>query len=889
MPLVPGTKLGPYEISTALGAGGMGEVYRARDTRLSRDVAIKVLPLHLSSNPDLKARFEREARSISSLSDPHICTLYDVGHQDDIDFLVMELLDGETLADRLQRGALPLKQALQCGIDIAQALEKAHRNGIVHRDLKPGNIMLTKAGAKLLDFGLAKPAKSIAATVSGSAATMAAPLTGEATIVGTFQYMSPEQIHGESADARTDIFALGAVLFEIVTGKRAFQGKSQISIMSAILEEEPEPISALQPLAPPGLDRVIKACLAKDPEERIQTAHDVKLQLEWIRDAAPQAGLPAPPAARRRIRRRMSWAVAGILMATLGFFAGMYFRPWKGPGLPIVSQISPPERASFSFQGVSAGPPVLSPNGQRLAFVAVDSDGKQRLWVRQLNAAKAQPLEGSDDSAFPFWSADSRYIGFFANKKLSRIDASGGPVFTTADVAASWGGTWSRDDTILFASADCIYRIPASGGTPQQVTKLDASRGEDSHLWPQFLPDGRHFLFYAQSKDPQNSGTYAATLDGGEPKLLMRGDSNAVYSPPGYLLFVRQGTLMAQRFDPDNLRLTGEAVPLAQHAAANLTLGRSNLTASENGILTYAAGNASAGDNRISWFGRNGKPMADTGEPGAYFSPRISPDGRKLAIALGIPGTSNYNIWVFDLVRGVPTRITFSSSLDGQPAWSPDGKTVVFTSNRSGQFHIYQTTADGTGDASPIVADDAGEYNPSFSADGRYLVYRRLSAQSGAHYEIWAIPLYGDRKPFPVVSQTDAAHPALSPDGKWLAYSSQESGRPETYVVPFPQGNAKWRVSTDGGDWPRWRHDGKELFFLSRDQKITSAGISTDGTSLVVGKLAPLFQVNVPISLGWFYDVSADGNRFVVLNQAPRQTTEPLTLVVNWPVLLKKQ
>ena len=891
MTLVPGTKLGPYEISTALGAGGMGEVYRARDTRLSRDVAIKVLPSHLSSDPDLKARFEREAQSVSSLNHPHICTLYDVGHQDGIDYLVMELLEGETLAGRLQKGALPLKQALQCGIEIAEALENAHKNGIVHRDLKPGNIMLTKGGAKLLDFGLAKPANSMAATVSGSAATMGTALTGEGTIVGTFQYMAPEQIHGENADARTDIFALGAVLYEMVTGKRAFQGKNQVSVMSAILEKEPEPISALQPLAPPALDRLATTCLAKDREERLQTAHDLKLQLEWIRDAGSQAGLPAPVAARRRISDRVFWASAVILIAAISFFAGMYFRLANAPEVPIVSQISSPAGGRFALQGFAAGPPVLSPDGERLAFVAVGSDGKQLLWVRQLNAATAQPLQGSDGATFPFWSADSRYIGFSANNKLSRIDASGGPPLAIADVAAPWGGTWSRDGTILFApsaSTTLIYRIPASGGTPQPVTKLDASRGEDGHLWPQFLPDGKHFLFYASSKGTQNNATYAATLDGGEPKLLVRGDSNAVYAPPGYLLFVREGTLMAQRFDVGSLRLTGDAAPLAEHAAANLSVGRGNFTVSENGILTYATGSGSAGANRILWFDRSGKQTAETGEPGAYFSPRISPDGRKLAVAIGAPGAVNYGIWVFDLARSVPTRLTFSSSLDGHPAWSPDGKTIAFMSNRSGQFHIYQTAADGTGNTLPVIVDDAGEYNPSYSSDGRYLIFRRLSAQSGAHFEIWAKPLYGDPEAFPVV-QSEATHPALSPDGKWLAYSSQESGRPEIYEVPFLQGSGKWQVSTGGGTWPRWRGDSKELFYLSLDKKITSAEISADGSSLVVGKVAPLFQVNVATSLGWFYDVSADGKRFVVLNQDPRQATEPLTLVVNWPALLKKQ
>jgi eukaryotic-like serine/threonine-protein kinase len=897
MPLTSGTRLGPYEVLAPIGAGGMGEVYRARDTRLDRTVAVKILPSHLSENPEAKQRFDREARTISSVNHPNICSLYDVGHQDGIDFLVMEYLEGETLADRLRKGPLPIIQVLRYGIESCEGLEKAHRSGMVHRDLKPGNIMLTKSGAKLMDFGLAKASFASSAAISELTATLntppvSHPLTAQGTVLGTFHYMSPEQVEGKEADARSDIFALGAVLYEMVTGKRAFEGKTAPSVMAAVLERDPTPISSVQPLTPPALERLVKTCLAKDPDERWQTAHDVKLQLEWLRDVGSQASLPASLAAPRRISHRVFWAIAIVVIAMIALFAGMYFRPANAPEVPIVSQISSPEGEGFVLQGAAAGPPVLSPDGQRLAFVAVGSDGKQRLWVRQLGAPTAQPLQGSDGCSFPFWSPDSRYIGFFANNKLSRIDASGGPPLAIADVAASWGGgTWSRDGTILFAPnvrATLIYRVPASGGTPQPVTKLDPSRGEDRHLWPQFLPDGKHFLFYSSSKDPQNNATYAASLDGGERKLLVHGDSNAVFAPPGYLLFLREGTLIAQRFDPGSSRLTGDAAPLAEHASSNLSVGRGNFTASENGILTYAAGSGSAGTSRLLWFDRSGKQLAETGEPGAYFSPRISPNGRNLALAIEAPGTVNYNLWVFDLSRSVPTRLTFSSALDGHPAWSPDGRTITFLSNRSGQFHIYQTAADGTGDTSAVIVDDAAEYNPSFSPDGRYMIFQRLSAQSGAHFEIWAKALFGDPKPFPVV-QSEAAQPALSPDGKWLAYSSRESGRPEIYVVPFRQGSGRWQVSTAGGTWPRWRHDGKELFYLSLDKKITSAEISMDGSRLVVGNVAPLFQVNVATSLGWFYDVSTDGKRFVVLNQDPRQAAEPLTLVVNWPALLKKQ
>lgn len=891
MSLSSGTQLGPYQIVAALGAGGMGEVYRARDTRLGRDVAIKVLPSHLSSSPDVKARFEREARTISSLNHPHICTLYDVGQQDGVDFLVMELLEGETLAHRLEKGALPLPQALQCGIEIAQALEKAHKNGIVHRDLKPGNIMLTKSGTKLLDFGLAKPAKSMAAMV-GSGPTMSAALTSEGAIVGTFQYMAPEQIRGENADARTDIFAFGAALYEMVTGERAFPGKNQISVMSAILEKEPQAISALQPLAPAALDRVAKACLAKDPEERLQTVHDLKLQLEWIRDAGP--GVPA--AARGRLGHRAMWTlalVAVILSIATGYFAGMYLRQPKVSERPIISQIPSPAGERFALEGDASGPPALSPDGQQLAFVAVSADGKQRLWVRQLKSATAQPLQGTDGAAFPFWSGDSRYLGFFANDKLNRIDTSGGPPLAIAEVRTARGGAWSRDGTVLFTpdTISPMYYVAASGGSPQPATKLNGSLGEVSHRWPQFLPDGMHFLFYTRDNDPQNNATYAAALDGREPTLLVHGDTNAVYAPPGYLLFVRQGTLMAQRIDDRSLRLIGDAMPLAEHVGINSFVWQGLFSVSGDGVLSYAAARTS-GTYRILWFDRSGKQTAETGAPGEYYDPRISPDGRKVAVSFQAAGTAIFNIWEFDLARGVPTRLTFSSSFDNRPAWSPDGKTMVFVSNRSGLYHIYQTAADGTGRTSPLVVDDASEHFPSFSPDGRYLIFERQSAQPGAHREIWAMSLFGDRKASPLVQspQSDAGQPALSPDGKWLAYSSQESGRREIYATPFGQAAGKVRVSTDGGTLPRWRQDGKELFYLSPDKKITSAEISAADSSLVVGKVAPLFQVNVaPTFNGWPYDVSADGKRFVVVSPDTRQAAEPLTLVVNWPALLKKQ
>jgi eukaryotic-like serine/threonine-protein kinase len=896
MALVPGTRLGPYEVVTSLGAGGMGEVYRARDTRLGRDVAIKILPQHLASTPEARQRFEREARAVSSLNHPHICTLYDVGHDGGTDFLVMEYLEGKMLVKRIEKGPLATPELLPIAIQIADALDKAHRQGVIHRDLKPGNIMLTKGGAKLLDFGLAKPANPPAVDLSSSptmsqsmAGHSGGPLTAKGTILGTLQYMSPEQLEGREADVRSEIFAFGAVLYEMATGRKAFEGKSQATVIGTILHAQPPSILQLQPMSPPALDRLVKVCLAKNPDDRFQTAHDLKLQLEWIQDAGSQAGGPAPAIAQRNNRERIAWTTAAALVIISVLLAIGYVERAPQPAPAIVSQIAPPDGTKFVSTAVTSGPVVPSPDGQRVAFVALGSDGKQLLWVRPLNATSAQPLAGTDGAAFPFWSPDSRYIAFFANGKLNRIDSFGGPPLAIASVQFERGGTWGRDGTILFVPdlASEIYRLPSAGGTPRPVTKLNDSRHETSHTWPQFLPDGRHFLFYAVSGDPENSATYAAALDGGEPKLILRGGSNAVYAPPGYLLFARQGTLIAQRFDAGALRLTGDAVPLAEHVAVSPVVFLPIFSVSENGILTYTEA-AAGGYSRLLWFDRSGRQIAETGSPDNYDEVRISPEGGKLATTVSsVPAN---DIWVFDLARGTKTRLTFTSSFNVQPAWSPDEKTIAFLSLRSGIAHIYEKAADGTGKTMPLFVDDARENLPLFSSDGRYLIFRRTAMTPGSHSEIWALPLSGDRKAFPVVQnqQFDVVGPALSPDGKWLAYESPESGQPQVYVVPFFHRGRRWQVSPSGGTKPHWRGDGHELFYMSLDNRITSAEIAERGASLVIGNVHALFQANPNTSLTLSYDVTADGKKFVIVSQAAPQATELVTLVVNWPALLNK-
>jgi eukaryotic-like serine/threonine-protein kinase len=850
----------------------------------------------------VKQRFEREARAISSLQHPNICTLYDVGHQDGTDFLVMEYLEGETLADRLAKGPLASEQVLKIGVEICEGLEKAHRTGVVHRDLKPGNIMLTKTGAKLLDFGLAKPlevapAVSLTASPTSSRAMEAAakPVTAEGTIVGTFQYMAPEQLEGKEADERSDIFALGAVLYEMATERRAFEGKSQTSVIAAILEREPPPISSLQPMSPPQLDRVVKLCLAKDPDARIQSAHDVKLQLEWIRDAGSQAGVPAPVVAHRKNRERVAWAAMALMtiVAALSIVENVLRVPKLTQA--VFAEFEPPPTTTFAFGENSGGTPTLSPDGQRLAFVAVGSDGHRRLWVRALNSAAAQPLEGTDGANYPFWSPDGRSIGFFSNGKLNRIDLSGGSLLALADAPDARGGSWGADGTILFAPSGNgpLFRVPASGGPTQQVTQLSPSRKDFGHRFPQFLPDGKHFLFYVLSAVAANSGVYTGSLDGGEPKLVFQNDSSALYVPPHYLLFVRQGTLMSTRFDAASLRLSGELTAVTEHVALASNF-QGLFTTSGNGILAYARGTGALAPMHLLWFDRSGKQIGETGTPSFFYdTPSIAPDGGRLAVSTSDAQTPGL-IWVFDLRNGTKRRLNFSSAFNAASAWSPDGKTLAFMSNRAGGTHFFQRPADGTGSTTPLFANKELEQvavSATWTGDGRYLVFKKHAGGASSPCEVWAMPFFGDRQPFRVVSDSrcGGSFPAVSPDGKWLAYVSGSPGQSEVDVAPFPRGNGKWEVSTDGGSAPRWRRDGKELFYLSLEGEIMAAEVAEQGTTLVVEKVQPLFWANPVASPGWNFDSSPDGQKFVVVSRGQQQSPQPLTLVLNWPALLKQR
>jgi Tol biopolymer transport system component len=871
-----GTRLGPYEVSSAIGAGGMGEVYKARDTRLDRDVAIKVLSAHLSTTEEIRQRFEREAKTISKFSHPHICALYDIGREGETDYLVMELLEGESLADRLGRGPLPNDQVLRYGIEIADALDKAHRQGIVHRDLKPGNIMLTKTGVKLLDFGLAKPlATAGARPVSGASlmateAQVSQPLTERGTILGTFQYMAPEQLEGGEADSRSDIFAFGAVLYEMATGKKAFTGKSQASLISSIMREDPAPISSVAPMVPPALNRVVRTCLAKDPEDRFQTAHDVKLQLEWVQEGGSEAGLPAPVVARRKNREKLAWAAAAVMTVAA---AALGFGFWKR---------TPPPKHTMRFdvdvpaEVTALDSPKISPDGRILAFDATDSSGKHRIWIRPLNALQAHALAGTEGTKRPFWSPDGRYLAFIADGKLMKVDVSGGPPQKICDAPTGADGTWAPGGVILFdgTGTDPIYRVPASGGIPTVMVKPEPSRKETQIGWPEILPDGKHFLYMAISQKAGESTYRIASLDGKENRPFAPAQSAITYVEPGYLLFLRDRTLVAQPFDAKSLKTTGEPTPLAEKVGTdNVGLGR--FSVSREGTLAYRTGEIT---DRLVWVDRNGKEMETVADQGLYHNPAFSPDGRRLAYDMVDPRSGKGDIWVRDLARNVSSRFSFSEGIAYCPLWSPDGTRIAYTVDND----MVEKPADGQGPETPLGVKSPEQKIPmDWSRDGRYVAY--IVRAKGTGWDIWILPTFGDKQAFPFVKTSFIeVVPAFSPDGRYIAYVSNESGRSEIYVQSFPGPGGKWQVSAEGGLDPQWSADGKELFFRSPDQKIMAAPVTT-GATFEAGTPRALFPVHLDTAQSRNrFAPGRDGQRFLLVATPARDAMAPTTVVLNW-------
>ncbi|MEX1243856.1 MAG: protein kinase [Thermoanaerobaculia bacterium] len=879
MTLSAGTRLGPYEIVAPIGAGGMGEVYKAKDSRLDRQVAIKVLSSHLSANEEIRQRFEREAKTISQFSHPHICALYDVGRENETDYLVMELLEGESLADRLGKGALPTEQVLRYGIEIADALDKAHRQGIVHRDLKPGNVMITKTGVKLLDFGLAKlQAGGRGLPVSGASrlateAHVSAPLTERGTVLGTFQYMAPEQLEGGDADSRSDIFAFGAVLYEMATGQKAFSGKSQASLIGSILRDDPPSISEVAPMTPPALNRVVRTCLAKDPEDRFQTAHDVMLQLQWIAEGGSQAGLPAPVVARRKNREKLAWAVAAVLALVAGLAIFGYLRRAPAPPLMARFDVAPPEDLT------SIDMPRVSPDGRNIALNATDSSGKTRIWIRPLNALSAHALEGTDGTTRPFWSPDSRFLGFFAEGKLKKVEVSGGPPQKICDAPTGADGSWSSGGVILFdgVTGDPIQRVSAAGGTPVVQVKPDAARKETQVAWPEFLPDGRHFIYMASGQKPEENLYRIGSLDSKESTPMASAQTLITYTPPGYLLFVRDQTLVAQRFDLKGLKTVGEPAPVAEKIGTD-SVGLARFSVSRNGVLAYRTGDSG---NRLLWLDRSGKELETAGGTGDHGNPAFSRAGDRLAFNTSDARSGKLDIWVRDLARGVNSRFTFGAGINICPVWSPDGSRIVFTSEREGISSLLEKAATGQGEEKLLLKSADGRVVATdWSRDGKYIAYS-LRGKEG--WDIRVLPTFGDRKPIPVVhSPFNELTAAFSPDGRFIAYQSNESGRNEVYVQTFPDPGGKWQVSTAGGLDASWRADGKEIFYRAPDQKLMEVDVQAAGT-FQAGIPRPLFLARVPS--GGFrnrYAATADGQRFLFVAPLGRDAMTPTTVVLNW-------
>jgi Tol biopolymer transport system component len=887
MSLAAGTRLGPYEIVRPLGAGGMGEVYLARDTRLGRTVAVKVLPHDRVASPEARQRFEREARLVSSLSDPRICALYDIGRHETpegtIDYIVMEHLEGETLEARLERGPLPLDQALAAAIAIAGALHKAHRKGIVHRDLKPGNVMLMRAGIKLLDFGLARSEPPLGGAGGGTAMTRTR-LTQEGRILGTLQYMAPEQLEGKEADARADIFALGAVLYEMATGQTAFTGASSASLISAIMKDEPQPLSRLLPVSPPLLDHTVRTCLAKDPDERWQSAGDLENQLRFIATQGASGPIAQPAAARRT--ETLAWGVAAVaaLMAIALLGKDMLVGPAIRPGpSPMRLSVLLPDMSSLRFA-------VISPDGSRIALVARDASGRNLLWVRPLASLDFQPLLGTDNPTFPFWSPDGTGIGFFADGKLKKIAASGGPPQTLCDAPLARGGSWSRDGTIVFAPVPDgpLYRVPAAGGQAAPLTRLDPSRRETTHRYPSFLPDGRRFLFlvasFTTTAEQEKMGVYLGSLDHGEEKFLLRANSNMAFAPPGAILFLRERNLYAERFDPDRSEVSGDPIPVAEQIQYFAQTFMGLFSASQTGTVLYQnQGGTMLG--RLVWFDRAGKNLGPLGAPADQANPRLSPDGRRVAVSITDSRSGNVDVWSYDTSGGIPTRLTTDPAIDGTPVWSPDGSRIAYASMRRGLAEVFEMSSRGGAEKplTPSPPTQGVNYPTDWTPDGRQILYR--SGSANANLELWLSSVDGSNAAPFIKASYGVSNGRFSPDGRFVAYASNESGRWEIYVVPFPGPGGDWKVSTDGGSEPVWSRDGRELFFLTADNHLMAVPV----------RLSPAFDAGPPKALFlvrrrepiatldmFSYDVAADGQRFLVNTDAGEATAAPLTVVLDW-------
>ena len=896
MAIAAGTRFNHYEILAPLGAGGMGEVYRARDTRLYRAVAIKVLPADFAKDADRLKRFEQEARATSALNHPNILTVYDIGKHEGAPFIVAELLDGEELRAQLppgsKAGALPVRKALDYAQQVAAGLAAAHEKGIVHRDLKPENLFVTTDGrVKILDFGLAKlKPQKLAGGVDSEAATLK-PLTNPGVILGTVGYMSPEQVRGQEADQRADIFSFGMILYEMLSGKRAFSGTSVADVMSAILKEEPPELSETNAKISPQLEKIVRRCLEKKPERRFQSASDLGFALEALTTTSgARLETVTAPALHAGNARLAWWAAALLLLTTLEALTWAYFtrQPTTNETRVLKFSINPPENASFDNFA-------LSPDGKWLAFTAATS-GKKQLWVRALEAVEAKLLAGTEGAASPFWSPESRFIGFFADGKLKKIEATGGSAQTLCNLCNAFSADWNRDGIILFARGGDLYQVAATGGEAKPAARRDRTREEQSFQAPSFLPDGRHFFYYIVASRKETSGIYLGSLDGQVKEGLLGDASHPRYvaaasgAEGGWLLFRREGTLLAQPFDARRLKLTGESFSVVERLGETSGGGYSKYAVSANGMLVYDSNTRQS--RQLLWMDRNSgqaRLLDNVTTTGTLW---LAPDGKRFVTDRIDRQTNNTDLWLYDVTGANATRFTFDPAGDFYPLWSPDGSRIIWDSNRKGEFQLYQKAVNGVGQEEVFLGADKNRFRrPSdWSRDGRFFIYTENNPKT--RQDIWVWPVADKQPPWPfAATEADEGAAKLSPDGRWLAYVSDETGRSEVYVQSFPERSGKRQVSTDGGSGVRWRQDGKEeLFYHALDGKLMVVRVKS-GAGFETDPPVALFEFRRGVTSGAnlpSYDVTADGQRFLLNAMVETQTAAPLTVVVNWAAGAKK-
>jgi Tol biopolymer transport system component len=897
MTLMSGARLGPYEIIALLGAGGMGEVYRARDERIGRDVAIKVLPAEFAADPDRLRRFEQEARAAGQLNHPNILALYDVGSHEGSPYLVSELLEGQSLRERLEGGPLPPRKVIELASQMCSGLAAAHEKGIVHRDLKPENLFITGDGhVKILDFGVAKLIHPEVKVDPYVKTTASGPTTEAGSVLGTAAYMSPEQVRGQTVDHRSDIFSLGVVLYEMLSGAKPFHRDSAVETMNAILKEEPPELTSIDPKVPAGLTRVVQHCLEKLPADRFQSARDLAFALQTLSATSGEVAAvqPAQVASRSMIRERLAWSVAAAIAVVA-----------IGALLALDHMRRPPEAELVRFsvtgpEGVMLVPDstavAISPDGRRLLYTIMDATGTVRLWVRRLDSLAAQPLAGTEGATLPFWSPDNRYVAFFAYGKLRKVPVAGGSPEVICDAADGRGGSWSKDGVIVFAPLTMgpLLKVSADGGEPVEVARPDRARGDTGLRFPCFLPDGRHFLYVSLPRKQNGFDVYVGALDSKEPRHVVSALSAPIYAEPGYLLFALGDRLVAQRFDRSSWQLVGKVVPLGDAPVQPLFDAGTALSASTNGVLAH--GVSSPPMTELVWLDRAGR---QTGRillpPGSYSNPSLSPDGRWATVTKFNSSIRN-DLWLVDLQRSVTTRLTFDGlvaqgwGMAVPVVWSPDSTRVAYCYDRSGVFHVYQILASGAGRPEPLLQSDAVYKLPTaWSPDGKYVIFTQLG--EGGVYDLWLLPLHGDRTPVPYLrTPFNENFAAFSPDGRWLAYDSDETGKPEIYVRSFPDQGEKYRVSTSGGMIAQWSRDGKELLFFSSSQYYYGSG----PIYAVDVETKPTFRAGTPrVLFTPRPDISglataADLSRFLATVPAEGSAPASITITLNWQAALKR-